>query len=234
MNTIITSRYNGQNLSFNEQGWFNATQASKHFGKRPNDWLNLEETKNYITALSTHLGISDSKSLIKTKRGGNIVTSENGNAQGTWLHPKLGVAFARWLDVNFGVWCDMQIDQLLRGHYPTSDQRRLRHQAASTFKAVNTILKMTRDTQGKQTLAKHYMNEPRLINWAITGKFTGLNRDNLSFEDLDLLAELEAHDLLLISSKLNFEQRRNALQLYAQNFRANRRGLGNSVTDLEA
>ena len=125
MKGLITSQYDGQELSFNEQGWFNATQAAKPFDKRPNDWLNLEETKSYIQALCEYMAISDQKSLIKTKRGGNTVTSQNGNAQGTWLHPKLAVPFARWLDSRFGVWCDIQIDQLLEGNHPIFDKRRL-------------------------------------------------------------------------------------------------------------
>ncbi|WP_326519014.1 KilA-N domain-containing protein [Acinetobacter sp. CAAS 2-6] len=220
MKGLITSKYDGQELSFNEHGWFNATQAAKHFNKRPNDWLSLDDTKNYSKALCEHLGISEPKSLIKTKRGGNTVTSQNGNAQGTWLHPKLAVAFARWLDVRFGVWCDMQIDQLLRGTHPIFDHRRLRHQAASTYKAVSTILKLSREQQGKDTKPHHYMNESKLINWAITGEFTGLDRDSLSLDELDLLAELEAQDLILIGSQCTYEQRKTALNLFANNYKA--------------
>lgn len=33
---------------------------------------------------------------------------------GTWLHPKLGIAFARWLDPFFALWCDEQIESILR------------------------------------------------------------------------------------------------------------------------
>ena len=35
MKGLITSQYDGQELSFNEQGWFNATQASNRFNKKP-------------------------------------------------------------------------------------------------------------------------------------------------------------------------------------------------------
>ncbi|WP_348240699.1 KilA-N domain-containing protein, partial [Salmonella enterica] len=34
---------------------------------------------------------------------------------GTWLHPKLSFAFARWCDTKFSVWCDLIIDSLLSG-----------------------------------------------------------------------------------------------------------------------
>lgn len=232
MKGLIISQYNGQPLSFNENGWFNATQASKQFGKRPNDWLNLVETQDYIQALSDVMGISITSkngnciNLIKTKRG-----KEDG---GTWLHPKLAVPFSRWLDVRFGIWCDIQIDSLLRGNHPIFDKRRLRHQAAATYKAVSAVLQLSRQHQGKETKPHHYMNEARLINWAMTGQFTGLDRDTLSYDELDLLAELEAQDLILIGSQCTYEQRKTALNLFAQNFRANRSVLSHQANVLEA
>lgn len=44
-----------------------------------------------------------------------LTQSQRGSHAGTWAHPKLAVYFARWLDVKFSVWCDMQIDELIRG-----------------------------------------------------------------------------------------------------------------------
>lgn len=38
------------------------------------------------------------------------------------MHPKLGVAFARWLDLRFAVWCDLHIDALLRGELNAQQQ----------------------------------------------------------------------------------------------------------------
>src|SRR5690606_41784448 len=115
---------------------------------------------------------------LKTKRGNN---------GGTWLHPKLAVRFAQWLDIDFALWCDEQIDHLLRGSHPIFDKRRLRHQAASTYKAVSAVLKLSREQLGKETKPHHYMNVARLINCAITVYFTGLDRDILSYDVLDLL-----------------------------------------------
>jgi hypothetical protein len=78
------------------------------------------------------------------------------------------------------------------------------------------------------------MNEARLINWAITGQFTGLDRDALSYDELDLLAELEAQDLILIGSQCTYEQRKTALNLFAQNFRSSRPVLSHQTNVLEA
>ncbi|PSJ79956.1 hypothetical protein C7N83_09155 [Neisseria iguanae] len=37
---------------------------------------------------------------------------------GTWLHPKLAIDFARWLNPHFAVWCDEQIEKILSGQQP--------------------------------------------------------------------------------------------------------------------
>lgn len=210
MKGLFTSQYDGQELSFNENGWFNATQAASKFNKSVHEWVRLPDTKKYMEALIRKYGKIP---YLKTKRGNN---------GGTWLHPKLAVRFAQWLDIDFALWCDEQIDLLLRGNHPVFDHRRLRHQAAATYKAVSAVLQLSRQQQGKETKPHHYMNEAKLINWAMTGKFTGLDRDSLSYDELDLLAELEAQDLILVGSQCSYEQRKTALNLFAQNFRANR------------
>ena len=210
MKGLITSQYDGQELSFSEQGWFNATQAASKFNKSVHEWVRLPDTQKYLDALIRKYGKIP---YLKTKRGNN---------GGTWLHPKLAVRFAQWLDIDFALWCDEQIDSLLRGNHPIFDKRRLRHQAAATYKAVSAVLKLSREQIGKETKPHHYMNEARLINWAITGQFTGLDRDSLSYGELDLLAELEAQDLILIACQCTYEQRKTALNLFAQNFKASR------------
>ena len=210
MKGLITSQYDGQELSFSEQGWVNATQAASKFNKSVHEWVRLPDTQKYLDALIRKYGKIP---YLKTKRGNN---------GGTWLHPKLAVRFAQWLDIDFALWCDEQIDSLLRGNHPIFDKRRLRHQAAATYKAVSAVLKLSREQIGKETKPHHYMNEARLINWAITGQFTGLDRDSLSYDELDLLAELEAQDLILIGSQCTYDQRKTALNLFAQNFKANR------------
>lgn len=107
MNTSIVSlQYNDQiSVSFTNDAWFNATDIAKQYGKRPVDWLALESTKEYIANLCEIFKCEES-SLLKTQRG-----KSNG---GSWFSPKLAVNFARWLDVKFSIWCDMQIDKLLR------------------------------------------------------------------------------------------------------------------------
>lgn len=102
---LITKDFNGLPIVFRGDGYFNATKTAKHFGKRLQDFFDNKDTMKYISALQnlTLIGVS-----FKEARGGR-----NG---GTWLHPKLAVFFARWLDVRFSVWCDMTIDNILKGN----------------------------------------------------------------------------------------------------------------------
>lgn len=155
MNTnIVKLDFNGSLVSFNKDGWINATSIAKKFGKRPVDWLRTGETLTYLVALHNALGfkcvpetqinkikeldsnsvlfkdkvllLSKETGLVKTKSG----SPENGG--GTWLHPKLAIVFARWLSVEFAVWCDLTIDSLMR-------------KAALTYHKVVNMLSMTPD-----------------------------------------------------------------------------------------
>lgn len=103
-------------VSFNSDGYLNATQIAKQFDKRINNYLRSEQTQLYITALLDVLKARNSamteNQLVIVQKGGNVHFS------GTWLHPKLAVDFARWLDPKFAVWCDEQIEQIISGTQP--------------------------------------------------------------------------------------------------------------------
>lgn len=90
----------------------NATQMTKPFGKRPNDWLSLPSTKDFLMALSNTRKSCISR-LIVTRRG----NSNNKNEHGTWMHEDVALEFARWLSPMFAIWCNDHIKELLtRGH----------------------------------------------------------------------------------------------------------------------
>ncbi|ASQ71491.1 DNA-binding protein [Neisseria gonorrhoeae] len=102
-------------VSFRQDGFLNATSIATHFGKLPKDYLKTEQTQQYISALAESLSertkiLTDENQLVIVKKG----NSKN-FTQGTWLHPKLAIHFARWLNPKFAVWCDEQIEILLNG-----------------------------------------------------------------------------------------------------------------------
>ena len=211
-NAIITRTYENHTICYNSDGWFNATEAAAKFGKKPAEWMRLPETVRYLEAMMEMAEVGKSH-FVNTKRGG----AHGGG--GTWLHPKLAVRFAQWIDVKFAIWCDEQIDSIIRGK---DNWQTLRHATASTNKVVNAILQHTRADAGKQTEDYHYANEARLVNWALFGEFKKLERDSLSLQELDLLAHLEERNAVLLGRGLPYEQRKPMLKQYAMDWRMER------------
>lgn len=102
-------------VAFNEEGYLNATDIANAFGKVPKDYLKSERTQDYINALVEFMNSNGTKIPFKENQ---IVIKRQGspsNGGGTWLHPKLAVDFARWLNPRFAVWCDCQIEKILKG-----------------------------------------------------------------------------------------------------------------------
>lgn len=133
MSNVLKIDFSGQAYSFTDAGWFNATEAAKRFGKEPFDWLNQRDTVAYVCALAKRQSNSDfvqelkeinnldgksavsrARLLALVKKTGFVRTRAGApeTGGGTWLHPKLAVIFARWLDIDFAIWCDEQIDSI--------------------------------------------------------------------------------------------------------------------------
>ena len=112
MNVIQSFQFGNIPVSFRDDGYLNATMIASHFGKLPKDYLKSEQTQQYISTLAEKLSV---RRKILTKENQVVIVKRGGIEQGTWLHPKLAVHFARWLDPKFAVWCDEQIEQILSG-----------------------------------------------------------------------------------------------------------------------
>lgn len=110
MSNIIPMQYEGRVFPFTGSGWINATKAASQFKKLTADWLRLESTKRYIEETAREL-----HELGEIKYGDShlLVTVTRGRNGGTWLHPELGVEFARWLSVKFARACDRHIKHLI-------------------------------------------------------------------------------------------------------------------------
>lgn len=108
----LIKSFSGVAVSFNQDGYLNASAIAKHFGKRVPDFLKTEQNQEYISALVEYL--SKTKKIV-LEENQLVIVKHGGNQSGTWLHPKLAIHFARWLDPRFAVWCDEQIEHILSG-----------------------------------------------------------------------------------------------------------------------
>lgn len=106
---LIVKKYLGSCIQFkmvNNEVYANATAMCKAFNKIPKDWLRNEQTNRYIEALKRKDNMPNE--VISIVQGG--ISTE----QGTWVHEKLILKLAQWLDVDFEIWCDEQIAALIR------------------------------------------------------------------------------------------------------------------------
>lgn len=211
MSNIVQINFETSPISFNESGWINATDAARRFGKSAHEWVRLASTKEYIAALESTYGEIP---YVKTSR------ARQDRGGGTWLHPKLAVVFARWLSVEFSVWCDAQIDKIIRGEHESIDWKAKRHAAASTNKVLNMVIQNYREESGKETKHYHYSNEARMINYILTGEFKAVDRSGLSLDELDLLARLETKNMVLISRGVPYEDRKSILKEFSNAYKS--------------
>ena len=110
MQDLIVKEYLGNTIQFKMvEGhvYANANKMAEGFGgsQKLKDWKRSENTKRYIGALEAKWKFSTP--VIDTKIGGL-------NGGETWIHEKLILNFARYLNVEFELWCDEQITTLLR------------------------------------------------------------------------------------------------------------------------
>jgi hypothetical protein len=108
MSNLVVKEYLAHEIVFTDEGWINATKTAQNFGKDVRGYTRSEQYKSYIEALAEHLNC-DVQNLHIAKKGGNLSEVE----QGTFLHPKLAVDFARWISPKFAIWCDEQIANIL-------------------------------------------------------------------------------------------------------------------------
>ena len=111
MKHLQVFNYKGNKITFKKDGelYANATEMAKPFGKNPNDWLRLSATISYLTVLSITTNRSNSDyQLVITRRG----APETGG--GTWIHESALIEYARWLSIEFAIWCNDRIRELLK------------------------------------------------------------------------------------------------------------------------
>lgn len=71
--------------------------------KRATHWLNNQQTKDFVSALSGVRNLTPS----------DLVKVTNGDNGGTWMHEDVAIEFARWLSPSFAIWCNDRIKELL-------------------------------------------------------------------------------------------------------------------------
>lgn len=190
--------------------FFNATQMAKHFGKRPDDFLRLESTKEYIEEIlkeeDSRYGISRNEELIRTTRGGKY--------QGTWLHNELAFEFAGWCSALFRrqlhKWAEHRIQQ-------EHEWKQKRLEARTGYAPMTNAIQRAHE----EPKPYHFSNEANLINRVVLGMdaraYCDLHevptvRDGVSAFELSEINRLQTINAGLIEVGMDYEQRKTALE----------------------
>lgn len=114
MTNIVTHNYQGFAITQKERdSYVSLTDMAKATGKRVNDYLSLDSSLDYFSALSDDTGIAVS-SLIQISQG-------KGKIQGTWAHPEIAIDFASWCNVQFRIWANRTLHRGFTNGKPLGD-----------------------------------------------------------------------------------------------------------------
>lgn len=86
--------------------------------------------------------------------------------------------------------------------------RLVRQQTSDNFRAMNQVLEFSREEIGKKTESHHFINEAKLVNAALTGKFESIDRNNLTTDELRMLCKLESKNIAMLASHRTRDYRR--------------------------
>lgn len=155
--------YNGNNITFqlgNGDVMINATEMAKAFGKTPKDYLRTQSAQELINALSVRLKCLTAD-LVKVVQGGDI--------QGTWLHEDIALDFAQWLSVDFKLWCNDRIKELLKTGVTT-----ISDEDEAIYNAMNILQKRLEASKQKVQMleSKVELQETEIKYLAPKAKYT--------------------------------------------------------------
>lgn len=167
-------------FSQDETVMVNATDMAKLFNKEIDNFTRLEGTKKFIKALlkseNSKFAPSDVREQLTEK---NIIYATN---KSTFMHRKLAVYFAFWLDIDFQIWVIDTIDKILFGNYKKHWDAHVKQEAAKTTMELKKQKLLANPTQ-EDAIA--YFEAELLYKTAKAEKITAIQSQYKLFENLE-------------------------------------------------
>jgi hypothetical protein len=85
---------------------------------------------------------------------------------------------------------------------------------------MTDVIKEALMLAGKEPQPYHFSNEHRLVNWALTGNYSGIAENSLSGPQVDLMAALRRRNSVRIGMGLAYDLRKNDLVVFVANWSA--------------
>lgn len=153
-------QYNGNAVTFqlgNGDIMVNATEMAKPFGKRPVDYLRLPSTNELLGAITRKFGNVENQTVSTKVRKSHfdenqlVTTNQGGANPGTWMHEDIALDFAQWLSVDFKLWCNDRIKELMR-HGMTATPDRLEEMLQNPDLLIGLASELKRERAEKERL----------------------------------------------------------------------------------
>lgn len=99
--------YKGNDISFrviNGVVMVNAVEMAQSHNKKPKDYLRTQSASELIVTLSNR------QNCLLTDL---VVVNHGGDDRGTWMQETIALDFAQWLSVDFRLWCNDMIKELM-------------------------------------------------------------------------------------------------------------------------
>ena len=100
--------YKGNDISFrviNGVVMVNAVEMAQSHNKKPKDYLRTQSASELIVTLSKR------QNCLLTDL---VVVNYGGDDRGTWMQETIALDFAQWLSVDFRLWCNDMIKELMK------------------------------------------------------------------------------------------------------------------------
>lgn len=175
MDKVKIFEYNGTPVKFSTDNesfvMVNATEMAKKFGKRTPDWLKTAGTKEFLDVLSRtkKIVLAD---LVIVRNGGEPGTN------GTWMHEDVAFEFARWLNPEFGVWCNDVVKDLIRNKIESnrmSDSEVVQKALLIVNKQLEEAKKELEETRPKAKTLDQITASDKLVDMGQAAKILGLD-----------------------------------------------------------
>ena len=119
---VTTAKHRKGQVDFLRSGaYVRLNDIAQPFGKRIQNWMRLESTKELFAEFDRDVAYSGRRSTIAIQ-GRNLAHSDlsylksmgvTDPQQGTWAHPDIAIQFAQWCSPGFALWVSRQIRHLM-------------------------------------------------------------------------------------------------------------------------
>lgn len=179
-------------------GYSNSDAITRLYNRNKDEFTTLMTQTVKLTVSNRINGLQHIKVRIFSLTGAHLL--------GMFARTQRAKDFRRW------------VLEVLEKHDRKSTQeerRRLRQETVVGYKFLSHSLQQSRLELGKPTTKFNYMNEAKMINGIVTGKFKGRDRDFLASEELAIVDKMQIQDAFLWARGItDYQERKKRLTQY--------------------